>query len=138
MKLYRGISLALGCTFAIVGVVFLVFPDGVLRLFNFLSPRFSLAPSALVGHSFYLVLAASYMYMVTILAFGMYRHPENRYFPLLLINAKAASSLLSLTLFVVNSRLLIFAANFVVDGLIALLVLVLCAVMKRNKVWASS
>jgi ABC-type Co2+ transport system permease subunit len=58
------------------------------------------------------------MYLVTVLAFLMYKNPENRYFPLLLIHAKLASSLLSLALFLAHSHYLIYLANFVIDGII--------------------
>lgn len=138
MKYYRASSLSLGVIFAAVGIIFVTSPDGVLRFFNCLSPVFSLRPAPLTGYNFYLILAASYMYMVSLLAFMMYRHPDNREFPLLLLNAKLASSIVSIALFVFQARFLIYAVNFVTDGSIALLVYLFYARLMKTRTWASS
>ena len=137
MKVYRPLSLALALLFAATGVLFLFFPDDVLSLFNAISSWWGMVQSPVAGFSFYLILAVGYMYLVTILAFLMFRHPENRDFPFLLLNAKTASSVLSLTLFLLHAHYLVYLANFVVDGLIAILVLVLY-VSSRRLAWASS
>jgi hypothetical protein len=72
------------------------------------------------------------MYLVTILAFLMFRHPDNREYPLLLTHAKLASSIVSLALFVLNAHYLIYLANFIMDGAIGILVLTLSAKMRRT------
>jgi len=87
MKVYRPLSLVLMLLFAATGMLFLCFPDNVLALFNTISSGLGMALSPLTGFGFYLILAVGYMYMVAILAFLMFRHPENRSFSLLLINA---------------------------------------------------
>ena len=136
MKLYRPLSLMLMLLFAATGLIFLFFPDSVLRLFNTLSAPWGWTPAPAAGFSFYLILATGYMYLVTILAFLMFRHPENRYFPLLLINAKLASSVLSLALFLLQAHYLVYLANFAVDGVIGAVVLALY--LKAGRVaWAS-
>lgn len=92
MRTYRLTSLVMILLFAVTGFLFLFFPDGVLALFNSVSLRLGLAQSSLTGFRFFLILATGYMYLVSLLAFLMFRHPENRYFPILLMNAKSASS----------------------------------------------
>ena len=87
--------------------------------------------SPATGFSFYLILAVSYMYLVTVLAFFMYRHPGNKYFPQLLAHAKIASSILSLGLFLFHAHYLIYLTNFIVDGFIGALVMTLYIKMKR-------
>jgi hypothetical protein len=137
MKLHRPISLALMLVFAATGLLFLFFPDNVLALFNTISSWWGMNQTPETGSSFYLILAVGYMYLVTLLAFLMFRHPENRSFPLLLVNAKMASSVLSLAFFLLQAHYLIYLANFVVDGLIGIVVLKLY-VNARRLAWASS
>ena len=137
MKLYKPISLALTLVFAATGMLFLFLPDNVLALFNTISSWWGMTPTPVTGFSFYLILAVGYMYLVTVLAFLMFRHPENRSFALLLINAKMASSVLSLAFFLLQAHYLIYLANFVVDGLIGVMVLALY-VNARRVAWASS
>jgi hypothetical protein len=124
MKSRRLFSLALAVLFAATGVLFLFFPDSVLTFFNAISAWWGMEKSPPATLSFYLVLAVGYMYLVTILAFEMFRHPEDRHFSFLLINAKLASSVLSLALFLLQAHYLVYLANFVVDGLIGAAVLV--------------
>jgi hypothetical protein len=104
--------------FAAVGLAFLLAPSGVVAAFDALSLQIGLAPAGPAG-GFYLVLAVAYMYLVTLLAGWMYVRPENPVLPALLVNAKAASSLLSFGLFAFGEPALIFLANGLVDGLIA-------------------
>lgn len=119
MKFYRAAALAMTAGFVIVGVLFLAIPDGVLSFFNRMSGPLGLPPAPPVGHSFFLVLASGYMYLVSLLAWLMFRHPENRTFPSLLIKGKLATSLLSLGFFLAHRPFLIYLVNFLVDGLIA-------------------
>ncbi len=119
VSLYRTISLILSIVFAVVGLLFLFFSDGVLALFNRISDSIGIPGGPEQAGGFYLALAVGYMYLVTLIAFLTWRHPGERILPLLLINAKAASSLLSAGLFVFDHPLLIYGTNAIVDGAIA-------------------
>jgi hypothetical protein len=119
MRLYRAAALVLAAGFLVVGVLFLAVPDGVLSFFNRLSGPLGLPEAPPVGRPFFLVLASGYMYLVSLLAWLMFKHPENRVYSLMLIHGKSASSLLSLVFFLVERPFLIYLANFLVDGLIA-------------------
>lgn len=123
MKMARPLSLALAVVFAIVGLVFLLIPRDVLVFFNHFSTYCGLPPSPVQDAGFYLVLAAAYMYLVTLLASLIYRHPAEKWFPLLLAHAKLASSALSLLLFFWHQPYLIYLANCVVDGSIGIIAL---------------
>ncbi len=120
MRLYRIFSFLAFITFAVVGLIFLFIPGNVLVFFNTLSGYLGMSPSATEGVNFYLILAVSYMYLVTVLAFLMYRHPENKWLPLLLTHGKFASSILSIGLFLFHQPYLIYLTNFMVDGLIGI------------------
>lgn len=122
-KLYRPFSLLAAVTFALVGLIFLFIPDRVLVFFNGVSGTLGLPSSPVVGANLYLALAAAYMYLVTLLAYQMYRHPEVAVFPLLLAHAKLASAALSLYLFLTHGTYLIYLANCIIDGLIGAFVL---------------
>jgi hypothetical protein len=136
MKIYRPVSIVLMLLFAVTGLLFLFIPGQVLSLFNDISSSLGMRQSPVTGLSFYLILAVGYMYLVTVLAFLTYRHPENKYFPQLLAHAKIASSVLSLALFLLDAHYLIYLANFIIDGFIGAFVLVLY--FKQGKVvrWA--
>ena len=137
MKIYRPVSLILMCLFAVTGLLFLFIPGQVLTLFNHFSIPLGMPASPVTGLSFYLILAVGYMYLVTVLAFLMYRHPENKYFPQLLAHAKIASSLLSLAFFLLHAHYLIYLANFVIDGFIGAAILILYFKAGRLAQWAS-
>ncbi len=137
MRTYRLSSLVLMLLFAVTGLLFLLFPDGVLGLFNSVSLRLGMAQTSLTGSKFFLILSVGYMYLVSFLAFLMLRHPENKYFPLLLMNAKFASSLLSLALYLLDGHYLIYLANFVIDGAIGTSVALLY-VRAGRRAWAYS
>jgi hypothetical protein len=137
MNIYKAVSLTLMLLFAVTGGLFLAIPDKVMIFFNTLSASFNMQQSPVTGWNLYLILAVGYMYMVTLLAFLMFRRPENQYFPLLLTNAKLASSLLSLAFFLLHEHYLIYLANFIIDGVIGMVVLTLY-LKKRKKAWASS
>lgn len=128
MTPYRIASLLLASLFAAVGAIFLFFPDAVISLFNRLSRPLQWPASPPVGFQFYLVLAAGYMYLVALLAWLMFRHPDNQHFPFLLANGKIATSLISLGFFLFQAHLLIYLANFVVDGAIGAGVLIMCRI----------
>jgi len=123
MKLYRTISLSLCLIFILVGVIFLFLPEEVLIFFNFLSGLLGMTPAPIIAGNFYLILAVAYMYLVAVLAYLMFRQPENRSFPLLLVQGKWASAMLSLFLFVSQSPYLIYLTNFFIDGFLGALAL---------------
>lgn len=130
MRSYKLFSLAAAATFAAVGLIFLFFPDSALIFFNSLSGYFGLPQSPVQGTGFYLILASAYMYLVTLLACLMVRHPEQDIYPYLLAHGKLASSILSMYLFLMHQPYLIYLANFVVDGCIGIAVVYLMK-MKR-------
>jgi len=132
MKYYRPISLILCIVFAVVGLLFLFATDRVLVFFNTLSDTLGMTPTPIWELGFYPLLAVGYMYLVTLLAYFMYRHPGNGSFPLLLTHGKLATSILSLALFLFQERYLIYITNFVVDGLIGILILLFYLNMKRK------
>lgn len=115
----------MAAVFAVVGGLFLAAPAGVLSFFNSLSAPLGMRPAPVSGPSLYSALAAAYMYMVTILAWNMARRPEVDIFPRLLVQAKLASSIISIGLFFTRGAFLVFLANGVVDGLIGAVVHVL-------------
>jgi len=121
IRIYRIASLGAAAMFAAVGSVFLFFPDVPLIFFNGMSGSFGLQAAPLNGGGFYLALAAAYMYIVTLIAVMMWRDPLQPLYPMMLANAKFASSAASLYLFAVCGRYLIFFANFIVDGFIGVL-----------------
>jgi len=121
---YKIMSLVLAVLFAGVGMIFLLMPASVIGFFNTISRPLGMKPSPPTGYQFFLILAAAYMYMVTLLAWFMFRHTENKTYPLLLAQAKAVSSLLSLLFFIFHQPFLIYLTNGVIDGAIAVFVLV--------------
>ena len=123
MKYYRTFSLLMAIIFVLVGCIFLFFADGVLEFFNSIATYTGMKLSPVKGVDFYLILAVGYMYLVSLLAYMMFRHPDNPYFPLLLTNAKLASSVLSLCFFILHQPYPIYVINFIIDGMIGLLVL---------------
>ncbi len=123
MKHYRTISLLMTFIFAIVGLIFLFLAGGVLGFFNSIAADFGMKQSPVSGINFYLILAVGYMYLVSLLAYLMYQHPDQSYFPLLLTHAKLASSVLSLGFFIWHEPYLIYITNCIVDSSIGLLAL---------------
>lgn len=132
LRLYKIFSLSFSIIFFIVGLVFILIPGRVLAFFNTLSSHLGMVPSPVVGVHFYVVLAVAYMYLAALLAFLMYRHPQNMYFPLLLANAKLASSLLSLCIFAIHQPSLIIAVNGLVDGFIGVVALIFYRQIKKT------
>ena len=115
----RVLGYGLAAVFAAVGLVFLISPGGVTVVFNTLSRPLGMEPSPIAGRSFYLVLTAAYMSVVTLLAWKMARQPENRAHSVLLAQAKLISSLISLGFFAFHGPFLIYLVNGLVDGAIS-------------------
>lgn len=133
MKYYRAISLLLALTFVVVGLIFLFLPDGVLEFFNAIATVAGMKIAPVDGVNFFLILATGYMYLVSLLAFLMYRQPTNPDFPLVLTHAKLASSVLSLGFFICHQPYLIYLTNCLVDGSIGGLVLFFYFRIKQNR-----
>ena len=125
-RLVRMAGWSLAGTFAVVGVIFLAIPGKVLAAFNWLAAGLGWPESTTQPYTLYLALAVAYMYVVTLLAWQMARHPEVRAYPWVLTHAKAASAVLSIGLFALQDQYLLYLANFVVDGAIAVFVWWLC------------
>jgi hypothetical protein len=123
MRLYRAVAAVLGVSFAAVGLLFLALPAGVLGFFNSLSAPLGFREAPAAGFQFYLILASGYMYVVTLLAWLMFRRPENDIYSRLLVHAKLASAGLSLGFFIFHQPYLVYLVNFLVDGFIGLGVL---------------
>ena len=131
--MYRAVSLFLCVSFALVGLLFLLFPGGVIQFFNGISSAAGMPESPPGGTGFYRLLAVGYMYLVALLAYLMHRHPSERSFPLLLINGKCATALLSLILFFAHGAYLIYLANAIVDGGIALILIPFYRDLRRRQ-----
>ena len=117
----KTLALALAVIFAVVGAIFLLLPGGTLAFFNSLSERVGMAQGPAEG-SFFVVLAAAYMAVVTVLAWRLFRSPGDRASAGLLVLAKLASSTLSFALFAASARWLILLVNGVIDGVLGLAV----------------
>jgi multidrug transporter EmrE-like cation transporter len=130
-KTYKLISLGLAIVFGMVGLVFLFMSSDVLSFFDGLSRAVGMQEASSVSHKFYVILAAAYMYLVTLLASLMYVHPDNTAYPLLLFNGKVASSALSILFFVLDKPLLVYLTNGIVDGLIGVLVIAMYRSIRR-------
>lgn len=127
MSKYRLIALALALTFAAVGLLFLVAPAGVASAFEQAS-RLAAIPALPVGgieSGLFRALAAAYMYLVTWLAWMMFRRPEEAAWPGLLAQAKLASAAFSLFLAIYQGPSLVLLVNGVVDGFLGVLALAL-------------
>ncbi len=118
----RAFGLGLAIVFAVVGALFVFWPGAVLEFFNTVSRRLGMREGP-VERSFFGVLAAAYMFVVTLLAWFMYKRPGEKVYPWLLAQAKIASSILSFLMFVLHAPWLIYLANGIVDGFIGLAVL---------------
>ncbi len=124
-RLHAAIGAAFAVSFAAVGLLFLVLPAGFLAFADALSRRTGLAAFPGPVDRFWLVLASAYMYVVTVLAWAMFRRPADPVYPRLLAHAKLASAALSLGSFALVVPHLLFLANAAVDGAIGLAALAL-------------
>ncbi len=124
-RLHAAFGAACAAAFALAGAAFVVLPGAVLRWFDALSRHAGFAPFPGPLERFWLILAAAYMYVVTALAWSMYRRPDEPVYPRLLAHAKLASAALSLAAFVLLAPHLLFLANAAVDGAIGAVALVL-------------
>ena len=124
-RLYRVVSGGLCAAFVLVGAAFLLAPGRLLSVFDAWSRDLGMATSAGEPGELYVVLAVAYMYVVSRLAWSMYRDPEDPRPARLLVHAKAASAALSFAVFFLRQPHLILLVNGIVDGAIAVLVVLL-------------
>ena len=123
----------LAAGFAVVGILFIAVPSGVLDVISDVGEWFgneTRAPHTQED----LWLALSFAYMVVITGICLVAQMDVvRYRPLLLVLAagKTASSLGSLAFFLIDERVFIYLLNFLVDGFLALLSLWLFSLAGR-------
>jgi nitric oxide reductase large subunit len=109
-------------SFAVVGILFIAVPSGVLDVISDLGDWIGSFPRAPHTEE-KLWLALAFAYMVVITAVCVVAQADVlRYRPLLLVLAigKTASSLASLGFFVFDDDVFIYLLNFLVDGFLAL------------------
>jgi nitric oxide reductase large subunit len=123
----------LAISFAVVGILFVAVPSGVLDVISDVGEWFgndTRAPHTQED----LWLALSFAYMVVITGICLVAQMDVvRYRPLLLVLAagKTASSLGSLAFFLIDEHVFIYLLNFLVDGFLALLSLWLFSLAGR-------
>ena len=132
ITLYKTISMIMAIVFGIVGLLFLFASSAILLFFNSISGPLGFEPSLTGQNHFFVILAVSYMYLVTLCALLMNRYPGNPFFPLLLMNGKFASSAVSLGMFLIEKPLLIYLTNAIVDGCIAVVVFIMYRSLKKT------
>ncbi len=123
----------LALSFAVVGVLFIAVPSGVLDVISDIGEWFgnhTRAPHT--QEDLWLALAFAYMVVITGICL-VAQADVVRYRPLLLVLAagKTASSLASLAFFLIDEHVFIYLLNFLVDGSLALLALWLWSLSGR-------
>jgi nitric oxide reductase large subunit len=115
----------LAVTFAVVGILFVAVPSGVLDVISDVGEWFGNDTRAPHTQE-YFWLALGFAYMVVITGICLLAQTDVvRYRPLLLVLAagKTASSLGTLAFFLIQEPVFICLLNFLVDGFLALLAL---------------
>jgi hypothetical protein len=123
----------LAASFAATGLLFIVTPDGVLDVVSDVGDWFGDFPRA-PETTEQLWLALGFAYMVVITGICLVVQADVvRYRPLLLVLAagKAASSLAGLGFFVFDQDVFIYLLNFIVDGLLVGVALLLWSLAGR-------
>jgi len=123
----------LALSFAVVGTLFIVSPDGVLDVISDLGDEigdFTRAPET--TEQFWLALGFAYMVVITGICVVV-QADVVRYRPLLLVLAagKTASSLAALGFYLFDQDVFIYLLNFLVDGYLAVLSLFLWSLAGR-------
>lgn len=128
-SLYRWTLRAFALSFAVVGSLFVAAPNATIAFLNRVGSEIGdFAPAPASDLRLWLVLAASYMLLVTLLAWMAQRDlRRNRSLLLLLAAGKGCSSLLALGFYVFDSEAFAYLLNFLVDGSITLAVLAVWA-----------
>lgn len=115
---------ALATAFALVGAVFLVWPDPTIEFMNRIGTVLAMPEAPAMTHRFWLSLGTAYMATVTALAWMIANNPLGRRSMMLaLAVGKATSSLTCLWFFLGYERYFVYLANFVVDGSLVAIVL---------------
>jgi hypothetical protein len=123
----------LAISFAVVGILFIAVPSGVLDTISDLGDAIGDFPRAPHTQE-QLWLALGFAYMVVITGICVVAQADVvRYRPFILVLAagKTASSLASLGFFVFDDDVFIYLLNFLVDGFLALLALWLWALVGK-------
>jgi nitric oxide reductase large subunit len=123
----------LAVTFAVVGLLFIAVPSGVLDTISDVGEWFgneTRAPHT--QEDLWLALAFAYMVVITGICLVV-QADVVRYRPFLLVLAtgKTASSLGSLAFFLIDEQVFIYLLNFLIDGFLALLALCLWSLSGR-------
>ena len=123
----------LAVSFAVVGILFIAVPSGVLDTISDLGDSlggFTRAPHG--SEQLWLALAFAYMVVITGICI-VAQADVVRYRPLLIVLAvgKTASSLGSLGFYLFDQHVFIYLLNFLVDGFLALLSLWLWSLVGR-------
>jgi hypothetical protein len=108
----------LAATFAVVGLLFIATPDGVIERMDEVGDWFGeFSPGAETDQKFWLGLGFAYMTVITGIALVVSTDVV-RFRPLLLVLAagKAASSLTTGAFFCFDDDVFIYLLNFIVDG----------------------
>jgi hypothetical protein len=123
----------LAASFAVVGILFIAAPDGVLDVISDLGDAIGDFPRAPeTTEQFWLALGFAYMVVITGICVVV-QTDVVRYRPLLLVLAagKTASSLAALGFFVFDDDVFVYLLNFVVDGFLVGVSLLLWSVSGR-------
>jgi len=123
----------LAISFAVVGILFIAVPSGVLDLISDLGDALGSFPRAPHTQE-QLWLALAFAYMVVITGICLVAQADIvRYRPLLLVLAagKTASSLGSLGFYLFDQDVFIYLLNFLVDGFLALVAIWLWSLAGR-------
>jgi hypothetical protein len=123
----------LAASFAVVGILFIAVPNGVLDVISDLGDEigdFTRAPET--TEKFWLALGFAYMVVIAGIC-AVVQADVVRYRPLLLVLAigKAASSLAALGFYVFDSDVFIYLLNFIVDGFLVGVALLLWRIAGR-------
>ena len=115
----------LAVSFGLVGLLFLIAPDGTLGVLDDLGDVFGdFTPAPETQEQLWLSLGFAYMVVITGICLVV-QADVARYRPLLLVLAagKAASSLTSLAFFIFDTDVFAYLLNFLVDGSLTLIAL---------------
>jgi len=123
----------LALTFAVVGTLFIATPDGVLDVISDLGDEIGdFTPAPETVEQFWLALGFAYMVVIAGICLVV-QFDVVRYRPLLLVLAagKTASSLSALGFYLFDQDVFIYLLNFLVDGYLAGLALLLWSLAGR-------
>ena len=123
----------LAASFALVGLLFIVAPDGVLGTLDDFGEKFGdFSPAPETAEQLWLALGFAYMTVITGICLVV-QADVVRYRPLLLVLAagKAASSLAALGFYLFDDDVFAYLLNFLVDGFLVGVALLLWSLAGR-------